>query len=153
MAKGFAKVIAVESRPLPLPIGQTVAYRDGRTGNIYADLDHATELFGVGFLPQEEGVQVTLVRPTNGKFKGQTRRAIPTSGLSRIIRSAANQGDKASEDFQEQLQLEGMRQLGIVGAIIEDGVLIPVKADGSRMMEFALEIGDDIPPEFQEFME
>lgn len=152
MAQGFAKVISVESKPLSLPIGETVAYRDGRTGEIYTDLDHATELLGVGFLPEEERVTVTLVRPMNGKFKGQVRRAIIPADMNEIIVIAAKQGDEIAEQFKQDLVLEGMRKLGMVGAIIEDGVLIPVKTDGSRMMDYAIPIGDDLPPEFQEFI-
>ena len=153
MAQGFAKVIAVESKPLPLPIGQTVAYRDGRTGDIFTDLDHATELLGVAFLPEEEGVTVTLVRPKNGKFKGQVRRAILPGDLNEIIQTAAEQGDEVAEQFKQDLVLEGMRKMGMTGAIIEDGILIPVKEDGTRMMDFAVPIGDDLPPGLQEFID
>lgn len=153
MAQGFGQVVSVESKPLPLPFGQTVAYRDGRSGKIYADLDHATELLGVAFLPGEEGVQITLVKPMNGKFQGQVRRAIVTGDLQEIIKTAAEQGDPVAESFREELLLQGMKQMGITGGIIKDGMLIPTKADGTLMMEFAIPLSGDLPPELQEFLD
>ncbi|MEM7590324.1 MAG: hypothetical protein AAF383_02165 [Cyanobacteria bacterium P01_A01_bin.83] len=154
MSKGFAKVLSVESRPLPLPFGETVAYRQNNKGEIYADLDHCVDLLGIGFLPEEAGMKITLVRPINGKFKGQTRRAIVCNEIDEIVSQAAKEGDKVADEFRQQMVLEGMKKFNIEGAVIENGCLIPVTKDGTLLEQFAIPLGDDdLPPELQKLIE
>ncbi|MEO0684346.1 MAG: hypothetical protein AAFY76_04670, partial [Cyanobacteria bacterium J06649_11] len=59
-----------------------------------------------------------------------------------------------AENFRQQMVLEGVKNLGIKGAVIVDGCLVPVKTDGTLLKEFAIPLGDDdLPPELQKLIE
>jgi hypothetical protein len=64
--------LSVKSAEVPLLNGLTV-YIDGLQ-NRYIDLDELTEKVGVAIVPEELGIKVLFVKPTNGKFTGKKKK-------------------------------------------------------------------------------
>ena len=96
----------------------------------------------VGFSPELENVKVFQVKPYNGQFKGQVRRAIAISDAMKVIRASVESGNKKSRELERKLVEEGARRMGIAGAVLENNVLTPIDEDGNKIKEFEMQVDD-----------
>ena len=143
--KGFGQIksIQVKAAVIPLPyIGDVVAYCPDNKDAKWLDLDDLTEQLEVAFSPELEKVKVYQVKPMNGKYKSQARRAIRIQDSIKIVDLASNLGNKKARKLYNDMVGHGMQEVGIKGAVMIDGVVIPHDEDGNLLKQYAIDTGE-----------
>lgn len=140
--KGFGQIkpIQVKSASIPMPyIGEIVGYHPNNQKSAWLDLDDLTENLEVSFSPELEKVKVQTVKPSNGKYKGQIRRAIRVEASTKIIKLACDLGNWKAQKLYHEMITHCTKEAGIKDAVLVNGRIIPRDESGNFLEDLAFD--------------
>lgn len=149
-AKGFGKVpqsiLICEVAVINFPSKQQITgYRAGK--KFFSDFEELLKIYGVDRNePELQMLQVTVIRPRGSHPETGLRSGVIIRQVIKILTIATEKGSLegrvwASIDL-DSFTNQGIRDLGISHAAVEDGRITPVTQNGKKLDQFAIALNE-----------